>query len=249
MFTFKTRVQSVPEIILSGFALYSTSLKRIWIWSLLLATLNTLPCVAVAYLVQRGYGNKPLLYTGLLTFCLSPLSVFGANFILYQIYLIGAQTQKSMSDSVQWVLKKLPLLFLSLTLASLASWLGLLVFFLPGLFLSVLLVFLAPLILLDEYSVVKAYRYSGFLVWKSWWRTFSVIVIPMILTLLASPLNYHSHLSVLKVVFSVLEMTLITPLFFSLMLTLYYDAKLRHHLPLYLPRKRAVGFKATQGEV
>jgi hypothetical protein len=239
MFTFKTKPQSLTEIVVSGLSLYWKGIQSLWPWSLGLAVLTGIPTLLVGYLMRYQYGNRALLFSGLFTLLLLPLVIFIVSFIIRQFYLIGSQTKESFTDSVNAVMKKLPLLLIALPVISILSWIGLILFFAPGIFIAVMLVFTAPLILLDDHSIVDAFRYSCFLVWKSWWRTFSIIVIPMILSILVSPYNYTATISLTKVSLSIIEMALINPLFLSLMLTMYYDAKLRHNLDLHLPKKKS----------
>lgn len=238
MFTFKTKPQSLTEIVVSGLALYWKGIQSLWLWSLGLAVLSGIPSLLMGYLMRHQYGNRALLFSGLFTLLMLPLVIFIVSFIIRQLYLIGSQTKESFRDSVNAVMKKVPLLLIALPVISILSWIGLVLFFAPGIFIAVMLVFTAPLILLDDHSIVDAFRYSCFLVWKSWWRTFSIIVIPMILSILVSPYSYTATVSLTKVSLSVIEMALINPLFLSLMLTMYYDAKLRHHVAMHLPKKK-----------
>lgn len=240
MFTFKTKAQSLSEIIISGLSLYLAGLKSLWPWSLLLALMSGIPSLIMGYLLRQHYPESVLIVTGILMLLVLPIIIFLVGFILHQLFLVGTQTTMSFQESSQYVLKKLPRLLIALPIISILSWFGLIFLIAPGVFIGVAFVFVAPLILLDDYSVVESFRNSWFLVWNSWWRTFSIIVIPLVLSILVSPYSYAQIpiFSFGRVALSVIETSLINPLFFSLMLTMYYDSKLRHHIPMRLPRKK-----------
>ncbi len=240
MYAFKTKAQSLSEIIVSGLSLYWIGIKSLWHWSLLLAVMTGIPSVILGYLIRQQYPHSTIVVSGLIMLLFLPVLIFLSGFIIHELFLIGTQAKMSFQESSQYVLKKLPRLLIALPIISILSWLGLIFLIAPGVFIGVVLVFVAPLILLDDYSVIESFKYSWFLVWKSWWRTFSVIVIPLVLSIFVSPYSYSSvsFFSLTRVVLNIIEMALINPLFFSLMLTMYYDSKLRHHVAMNLPRKK-----------
>lgn len=250
MFTFKTKAQSLSEIIVSGLSLYLTGLKSLWPWTLLLALMSGIPSLIMGYLLRHQYSHSVLIVTGLFMLLMLPVIIFLVGFIIHQLFLVGTETKMSFQESSQYVLKKLPRLLIALPIISILSWLGLIFLIAPGIFIGVVFVFVAPLILLDDYSLVESFQYSWFLVWKSWWRTFSIIVIPLVLSIIASPYSYAQIpiFSFGRIAISVIETALINPLYFSLMLTMYYDSKLRHHVAMHLPRKKKGVVQTPVGE-
>lgn len=241
MFTFKTKAQSLGEILVSGLSLYWIGLKNLWAWSLLLSLMAGIPSFIMGYLIRQQYPSSVLILSALFMLLMLPVVIFLLGYIIHALFLIGTQTTMTFQESSKYVLNKLPRLIIALPVIAIASWFGLFFAIVPGIFIGVMFVFVSPLIILDDYSLVDSFRYSWFLVWKSWWRTFTIIVIPLVLSLLTSPFSYAHipHLSFGRVGLSVIETALINMLFFSLMLTMYYDSKLRHHVAMHLPRKRS----------
>jgi hypothetical protein len=248
MFTFKSKPQSLVEIYKSGFALYAQSLKSVWHWSLILGLMSAIPTLIFAYLVHSKVSYSGLLSFNLLYLLLLPVSAFMVGMIIYQIFLLGTDTNKSQKDIMNIVLNKLPILVGAYVIIGFLTWLGLMLFFLPGIFIAITLIFVAPLILLDDHSFIDAFKNTWLLVWHNWWRTFTVLLIPMILFLVILPSVYTKVPSLGYIIFDIVRTTLVTPLFFSLVLTLFYDLKSRHHVALHLPRRRKeVKVKTVEG--
>lgn len=240
MYAFKKKSQSLSEIVVSALSLYWQGLRSLWYWSLLLATLTSIPLMILGFFAREVHSYAILSIALLSLLVLWPILVFLVGYLIHEVFLIGTETKMSFEKSSAYVIKRLPRLMIALPVVSILTWLGTVFFIAPGIFISIVLIFVAPLILLDDYSFMDAFRYSWFLVWKSWWRTFAIFLIPFVLNVVISPFSYTSatYFSFTRVIINVIEMTLINPLFFSLMLTMYYDAKLRHHIPMHLPRKK-----------
>lgn len=254
MFTFKNKHQSIFEIYQSGIALFARSFKSVWHWALIMGLLNTLITQLYAYHIHdhfsyKGMTSLNLLYMvnvnykdsiiiGLISLIvLVPILSFLAGIMIYQIYLIGSESKKSLKDTISIVINKLPLLTAAYLIVGIITYLGMMFLF-PGIFFAIMLVFVPPLILLDDHSFVDAFKYTWLLVWKSWWRTFAVLLPTMIVFVIKLPNIYTGIPSLGYIIFDLLRTTIVTPLFYSLMLAMFYDSKLRHHVALHLPRHR-----------
>jgi hypothetical protein len=238
MFTFKSKPQSIVDIYKSGLDLYAHSLKSVWHWSLILGLMSGIPTLIFGYLVHFKVSYTGLLIFNLIYMLLLPASAFIVGMIIYQIFLIGTQTSKSQKDIINIVLSKLWVLVGAYLIIGFLTWLGLMLLFVPGVFIAITLIFVAPLILLDDHSFVDAFRYTWLLVWHNWWRTFAVLLVPMILFIIILPSVYTKVPSLGYIIFDIVRTTVVTPLFFSLVLTLFYDLKSRHHVALHLPRRK-----------
>jgi len=166
------------------------------------------------------------------------ITAFISGVMIHRIYLVGSQTRKTIGESVKIVLGKFHLLVLASIISSFLVGLGLTLFFVPGIFISIMLVFVLPLILLDNHSITKAYQYSWFLVWKSWWRTFAVLLPPMLVFIVYLPHPTVNTPSLLYISLDGLRVMLVVPLLLSLLLTMFYDSKLRHRVAMHLPKKK-----------
>jgi len=247
MFTFSKKPQSAKEIILGSLTLYWVGIKKIWIMSVVLAVLSGIPDWVMSYLLRQRYSLKVLFTVDFFLLFLLPVLTFLIAFIIYQLYLIGTQQKKSTSEVSSHILSKLVNLSIALLLAVLVSWLGVFLFIIPGIFIAVMLIFVQPLILLDDHRLVEAFRYSWFLVKNNWWHTFLILTLPLILFYIAIPLPslYSQPPSLFRIVLDLIRMSIVTPLFFAFILVLFYDAKARHHVAMHLPRIKKNKTKAV----
>lgn len=236
MFRFNTKPQSFKEIIVSAFTLYWEGIQGLWMWSLVLAVVSSIPDWLMVFFMRRNASMRVLLSVDLFALLLLPIVSFIIGFIFYQLFLIGSQTPKKNSEVVSIVLDKLLWLSIALLISVSLTWLGLLFFIIPGIFIGVMLIFVQPLILLDDHPLFDAFKYSWFLVKKNWWHTFIVLTLPLLLFYVAMPSVYSGNPSIFRLLFDVIRMTLVIPLFFSFILTMFYDAKARHHVAMHLPR-------------
>lgn len=236
MFKFKTKPQSITEIAVSGFTLYWKSLRKVWFWSFLLAIITSIPDWVMSHLIEQRYSVPVLLTADLFFILMIPLGTFCIAVILYHLYLTGSQTQKKFSEITSLIKERLLWMSLAVLLVMMATWLGVFLFIIPGIFIAVMLIFVLPLMLLDDLSLVDAFKTSWNLVRGNWWHTFGALIIPLILFYIAVPSIYSGNPSLTHLILDLIRMVLVTPLFFAYILTLFYDSKLRHHVPLHLPK-------------
>jgi hypothetical protein len=248
MFTFSKKPQSAKEIILGSLTLYWVGFKKIWVLSLVLAVLSGIPDWVMSYLLRQGYSLKVLFTVDFFLLFLLPVLTFLVAFIMYQFYLVGTRLKKSTSEVSSIILSKLVWLSIALLVAVVVSWLGVFLFILPGIFIAVMLIFVQPLILLDDHQLIEAFKYSWFLVKNNWWHTFLILTLPLIMFYIAIPLPslYSQTPSLFRIVLDLIRMTLVTPLFFAFILVLFYDVKARHHVAMHLPRVRKNKTKAVE---
>src|SRR5437763_93443 len=114
MFTFKTKPQSLTEIIVSGLSLYLTGLKSLWPWSLLLALMSGIPSLIMGYLLGHQYPHSVLIGAGLFMLLMLPVIIFLVGLIIHRLFLVGTQTKMSFQESSKYVLKKFPRLLIGL---------------------------------------------------------------------------------------------------------------------------------------
>lgn len=232
MFVFRKRTQSLFELFEDGFRLLAKSYKQIWPWAILLSlVLGLIPEVILDLMTSNTHPETQNIYS-FVTFLLIPAWVFCASVIIHRMYVIGSGADDPIMTSIRTVGRK----FIKLLVAFLIVWIlthiGYLLMFFPGVFLGVVLVFVSPLILLDDFSLIHAFKGSWLLVFDNWWRIFAVICIPFIIigysTFTWSGINITSTLIKTFIIF------LTIPFYHALMLNAFYDAKLRHHIPLHL---------------
>lgn len=245
MSRFKTTPQTFREIIQNGAILYWDGFKTLWLWSLILAVVSNIPNWMMAYLMRQQYSIKALIVFDIFSLIFLPIVAFFTAYIMYQLFLIGSQTKKSSEEVIALIRNRLVLLSATLFITVFVTYLGLVLFIIPGIFIAVMLTFVQPLILFDDNSLMDAYKNSWNLVKSNWWHVFSVLTIPIVLMVIAAPSLYSGHPTVLHIIFDVIRMALVTPLLFAFILTMFYDAKARHHVPMHLPRVKKSRAKST----
>jgi hypothetical protein len=124
-----------------------------------------------------------------------------------------------------------------------AVFVGSLLLLVPGLILMVSLMFGPYMVVVEKMGAIESLRESHRLVWGNWWRTAGILTIAGFLMMVAYTLFAFvvgmvmfvesdpaamSDFSLTQMVFSSLFSGLITPLFYALILAIYYDLRLRH---------------------
>jgi len=107
---------------------------------------------------------------------------------------------------------------------------GVLLFIVPGIFLSIAFAFYLPFILFENTSILESLKESWQLVWGYWWRVFALMAIPtgVMLAMFELIRFLGGKENVLAIVLSkILTMTLLLPFFSALVLVLYNDIRLR----------------------
>lgn len=245
MSRFKTTPQSFREILQNGFNLYWEGIQTLWLWSLVLAVVSNIPNWIMVYFIKQRYSMKTLIGVDIFCLIFVPFIAFLMAYIMYQLFLIGSQSKKSSEEVISLILNRLILLSVALFVNIFVSSLGLALLIVPGIFIAVMLTFVQPLILFDDNSLIDAYKNSWNLVKSNWWHIFTVLTVPIVLMVIAAPSLYSGNPSVIHIIFDVIRMAIVTPLLFAFILTMFYDAKARHNVPMHLPRVRKTKEKTT----
>ncbi len=164
--------------------------------------------------------------------------------IFYRIGTILTQSDRGNFDALLEGVKQLLPIFLATWLYTFLFGVGLIVI-IPGVILAVSLRFFTPLILFDKATVFESLHRSHRLVWGNWWHTAIVLMIPLLISasvgILAS--TVVEQILVLSATFAQEQINLymqityltvdklLTPLFYAIMLVLYYDLKRRSKQP------------------
>ncbi|ASF45294.1 hypothetical protein [Methylovulum psychrotolerans] len=104
--------------------------------------------------------------------------------IVYRLDNTAHQRQDSFMEALQLGIKKTPSLLLAGFLYMLAVSVGTLLLLVPGIILSLSLLFHINFIVLDAKKAYGSLKASYALVKGSWWRTAGVLTVPMVLLLL-----------------------------------------------------------------
>ncbi|MHB8474504.1 MAG: hypothetical protein ACYDC8_16965 [Gammaproteobacteria bacterium] len=232
--------QSIGKTLDSGIKLYLASFKSIILLSLLYGFISIIPQLLMARLAPAlRAGHWGSVAPAILVVML--FSVFLVNAMVYRIGMVARGTPAAMGVALRLALKRLaPVVFGSI-LYGLSVALGMVLLIIPGIILMFSLFFFSVAIVLDGVGMRASLALSHRLVWGNWWRTTTILSVVGIISLafyfgLAALLGLVVAISVgnnpaliqqllqpLVAVFS----AVLTPLFYSILVVLYHDLKIR----------------------
>lgn len=236
MFAFTDKPQSLFQLWTHGFNLFKISLPSVWYWSILISVLaNFYPI-----LILKGFDmvdgtilHSKLIISVLGWVVLLPIIIFLTLVLIQRLYVTGARKVEKLHRSIILVSKKFIPLFFTIISISFLTTLGLYLIIIPGIFILVLFVFVVPLILIDNKPIWEACKTSAYLVWGNWWRIFAIVLFPLALLILASVFA-NKFSGFWNYFIAILSTSVLSPLFYSMVLNGFSDAKLRHSMkPLH----------------
>lgn len=246
MFAFTDKPQTLFQLWTHGLNLFKMSIKSVWYWALLLSVFaNIFPQIilkkTMASMATVIHSEIIALLVGLLI--IFPIIVFLSSILIQRVYIAGARKTERLHTSILHVSKKILPLSFSVILISFMTTIGLYLMLIPGLFLLVLFIFVVPLILIDNHKVWEAFKTSAYLVWGNWWRIFAIVLFPICLIILASLLASHTP-ALFRYIFAIASTSILAPLFYSMLLNGFSDAKLRHAMKPFvtkMPKSKVTG--------
>ena len=181
MFQLAAHPQSIGKVLDGTFKLFAASIKSSFILALLAALAALLPAMIMQHrmggdptaFVQGGMGIFMLFY---LIGVLISLVLYSA--LIYKVNSIALNQQVGYGQAVSVGLRKLLPLILAGILYILAVMVGSILLLVPGIILSVSLIFYVFLIVCDNQGPISALTASHKLVWGNWWRTITVFLAP-----------------------------------------------------------------------
>ena len=165
------RPQSVAEVLDSGFRLFNASLFRCLPYSVMAMIAGQLASI---YEIAAGRplylfgGGDPVWWVLYAIGVILTLGLWNAM-MLRQIAIASGQPT-STSQELRLAVRRLPIVIALMVFWVAASALGLALLIVPGLYVSVALVFAWPALVLKPMSIKEAVRYSLQLAHRNWWR-------------------------------------------------------------------------------
>jgi hypothetical protein len=252
VFSYSETPQSIGKVLDSMFRLFgATFWKVVWI-SLFAALISNLPSFFMPDVPQDDPQAALAAMKQVIWFL--PLTMAGTLFayaaIFHRMHGLATGADTGLGDALRVGLAKLLPLIGASILYALALVLGLVALIIPGLLFGLSLYFYMPLIVVDNEGFLSALKISHRLVWRNWWRTATVFVVPMfilmafygILGLVGALVGVGTAIrgggeaelqstletvSLFTTFFAVIFGAAIGPLFASLMLVQLHDLKLR----------------------
>jgi hypothetical protein len=107
--------------------------------------------------------------------------LFIFSVIVLMIYPHPSLQKRKVWDAVVAAVQRFPLIVAVCVMYQVLCALGLVLFVLPGIYISLLLVFAFPYVIVEKMNPIQALFHSGELVWPHWWRTFWVFTVAMLI--------------------------------------------------------------------
>lgn len=246
MFTLKSEPQDKLSILQQGFHLYKHIFWLALPYSLLASIFIFIPQLFIDinppfHLIQLGQ-NTLFVVSAIICWLLGLVFL---SALMFRIYCITQQLPLTFINSLSHALFKLiPLLLLGILYALMVVS-GTLFLIIPGIILTISLMFSFILFLTDNQNVLQTLLTSHRLVWGHWWHTLFVVSFPLlvdfavsfavILSLIWAFNHYSMTLTTLYFAVCILNIViqaLFIPLIFSTSLILLNDLRARQSSPL-----------------
>ncbi|HEX6994516.1 MAG TPA: YciC family protein [Gammaproteobacteria bacterium] len=243
MYTKPESPQPIGGVLDSGFSLYRYSLKGTFVF----AFLGALVSAPAGRIVQPTPG-EPIDFALLaIVMCVSvALSLLLWTPVIAKIHAVQHGESLTAGEALAVSLRRFPVVLGVVVLLSLAVGLGFLLV-IPGLYLAVKFVFAPIAAVTESKGVLDSFRYSSELVRGRWWRTAVLLTIVSVVALVLYMLvGVVAGLFVaigggvadieqmqrlpwqIDFIVTPLFGGLLTPLFYSLLMAIYADCKLRN---------------------
>lgn len=253
MFALANRPQSIGKTLDSGFKLFFAGFGKVFILALVAAFVANLPSIVLGTKVQaadpealRGMGWQILAL-----FLVAMIGAIALNTaILRRLATLGngGAADDSMGKSIAVGFKYLVPVFVGVILYGVAVGAGMLLLIIPGIFLLVSLYLFWPAIVMEGKGPIEALKRSHRLVRGNWWRTLTVMSIPIFLVVAfyvaamfvigivlgvssaADPTALTTTVEKTTLILHLLEVpvnAVSLALFYAVLVVLYHDLKLR----------------------
>ncbi|MBN9287391.1 MAG: hypothetical protein BGO43_15980 [Gammaproteobacteria bacterium 39-13] len=240
MFTLKNEPQDIPQLLESSFNLYKRAFLPSLPFSFCAIILMCVPHLlgVVEPSTSRLFGHNPM---GLWTMTISWfLGIMFLSGLIFRLYCFCYHVPSHFMASMQQALLKFISILLIGALYSLIVLSGTMLLIVPGIILSVSLMFSFILVMTDNQHVLQTLTLSHRLVWGHWWHTVIVISIPLLINiavmlcgfLIVSSLLIHygmnfSQIYIATTLLTIILQTIFIPLIFSVALVLLHDLRQR----------------------
>jgi hypothetical protein len=224
MFNLPTQPQSVVMIIRYSFMLWWSSLRNLFVLSLIAIFVGILPHFFVSELnsfdlhvilqfIHRNYFFFAVYFI---------IAAIFLSVILSRLYLFTNGINGSLTQAFLIALKRLPYILSASFLAAFLVGLGSAFFLIPGIYVLILIAFYQPLVLTENYGPIQALRKSCELVYSHWWHVFGVFALTSLVFHFILTFIELSLIEVIKVSDAALKIRLSYGLLRLIINSLYY---------------------------
>lgn len=169
------------------------------------------------------------------------IMVFLSVAVVHQLGVFLEGNPVKLKDSINLAVRKLPLMFFTMLITYCLVFIGSLLI-LPGIYLFFILFLVTPVVVFENSGLFKAIKRSISLLWGNWWRTFGVLMLAFLVSagFMLIMKGFRSFLLMLQMtdhVASISQVALqlvlgpfLSILFYSVIVLLWHDLKLRKTL-------------------
>lgn len=243
MYERPTEPQSIGGVLDSGFKLFRASFSQVVGLAMLAGFIGQLPSVLATLMIGGESAQDSLLSVMLISMLIVMLiSMVFYTAIISRMHGTYVSREVSLGDALSMGFSCMLPLFGCVLLYGLAIVVGSMLLLIPGIILSLSLMFGPYILIIERGGVLDSLKRSHNLVWGYWWRTSAIILIAGFIMMVAYVLvgmvaalavvaDTDSVLSpgytLAQAVVTALLSGLISPLFYAMTLAAYYDLRLR----------------------
>lgn len=243
MYERPTEPQSIGGVLDSGFELFRASFSQVVGLAMLAGFIGQLPSVLATLMIGGESAQDSLLSVMLISMLIVMLiSMVFYTAIISRMHGTYVSREVSLGDALSMGFSCMLPLFGCVLLYGLAIVVGSMLLLIPGIILSLSLMFGPYILIIERGGVLDSLKRSHNLVWGYWWRTSAIILIAGFIMMVAYVLvgmvaalavvaDTDSVLSpgytLAQAVVTALLSGLISPLFYAMTLAAYYDLRLR----------------------
>ena len=242
MFTLPKQPESIGVVLDSGFRLFAASFKKVIGLSLVANVIIYLPVLIIVPFIASS-SQPPA--QGLAIMIAAGMAAAGVLSMIFYLAIINiygniARNEPvSIGASLMVGLKRLLPMIVAFILYMLVVSLGMVLLVIPGLILMLTLMFFSVAMVLDDQGMISSLRRSHRLVWGNWWRTATVLTVPMVILIvvmmgmgfvlgfLGALLSAPEVPEVVNLLLQAVVNAFTQPLFYAIIVVQYQDLILR----------------------
>lgn len=217
---------SIKEIWLAAWRLYKKSIAQVWYFGVMAGI------VVTVFFSNNMVNENSMIFKlvkALINMTMPLIFVYLASIILIRIASNASEKNISLSQVLAIVKQRYLKMAIAMLIIYIMGYLGNLIVVLPGIFIVIFSIMVEPLILLEDKRIIESIIESCKLVWERLWITFAALF-PLILVYIGKfflvPVSMRYNDRYLIVV-SVIVLLLFYPVWYSLVVVVFYDLKVK----------------------
>jgi|KBSSwiStaDraftv2_1062776.scaffolds.fasta_scaffold46587_2 hypothetical protein len=236
--------QSIGGVLDSGFKLYRESLSQAYLLGAIGALATAPANLLQPYIVRSGYSPSVVAPVGLGILATAVVAVVLYAALIARIDAAGRGAPISFGQALSLGLQRMPAMLVAIILTLVVVVIGLCLLVIPGLIFIIWLLFAPFAVVIERRGPVDSLTYSRALVRGHWWRTAALLtIIGIVLMAVYFLFGIAVSIAVISDPVAAAEgqvpwwvtlvvapalAAVIAPLSYSLMLSIFYDLRLRH---------------------